>query len=68
MITHIALLFLLFLAWFMLRRKWMTLLKRCGIPGPEPHFIFGHLPEYASMGNLEFQSDLIARLVSDMKL
>ena len=28
--------------WIALRVRRMTVLKRCGIPGPEPHLIFGN--------------------------
>lgn len=38
--------------WLWDRHRLMTLLERCGIPGPKPHFLFGNLIEIHKKGGL----------------
>ncbi len=49
-ILSLILLIVLIIVWYIWRKRLMTKLKRNGIPGPEPHLIFGNIKEYQTKG------------------
>nr|AYF53060.1 cytochrome P450 CYP3356A1 [Bradysia odoriphaga] len=45
--------------WYFFRTRRMRLLQDLNIPGPRPHFIFGHMKEYNSTPNVIWDSEMI---------